>query len=86
MVLPLIVLGVSTVVALAVPFFFPTPAEKATVELNNKLKTGSFLTRDGSKPQTGASRVSSAITQITDNKQIILLLAIVLIFIVVVIR
>jgi hypothetical protein len=45
MVLPLLipaVIGVSTIAGLATPFLFPTPADKATVELNNKLKQGNF--------------------------------------------
>jgi len=45
MVLPLLVpaiIGASTIASLATPFFFPTPQEKATIELNNQLKEGNF--------------------------------------------
>lgn len=88
MVLPLIAIGVTTAVALAVPFFFPTQAETATVELNNKLNSqGSFLVRDGAAPQTGDGRPSQGTSKSNlDVKPIILLLAVALIIIMVIAR
>ena len=42
MVLPVIAIIGGTIIASLVPFFFPTPAENATVELNEKLGSGQF--------------------------------------------
>lgn len=55
MVLPLlpIAIGVSTLASLAIPFFFKTEAEEATVELNKTLKQGNFtLLQPEEKPNT----------------------------------
>lgn len=59
MALPLIaIVGVSAI-ASAIPFFFQTPAEQATVELNERVKSGQFQL-----VQTNQKK-----SQLTDNKK-----------------
>lgn len=75
MVLPLIaIIGVS-VIASAIPFFFQTPAEKATVELNQRIESGQFQILQTDQKNS----------QLTDNKKTMLIVVAVIAIIVVIV-
>ncbi len=75
MVLPLIaIVGVSAI-ASAIPFFFQTPAEQATVELSDRLKSGQFQL-----VQTDQKNSS-----LTDNKKSMLIMVGVVVVIIIIV-
>ena len=75
MVLPLIaIVGVSAI-ASAIPFFFQTPAEQATVELSDRLKSGQFQL-----VQTDQKN-----SPLTDNKKSMLIMVGVVVIIIIIV-
>lgn len=60
------IIGASTIAGLATPFLFPTEADKATIELNKKLKSGNFVLVKKNK-KTKVPDFSSGITKIVDD-------------------
>lgn len=70
MVLPLVVpaiVAASTAAGLATPFFFPTPQDKATIELNNRLKQGNFTIVKTEKEIKEPNFEAPDVEEITDN-------------------
>lgn len=87
MVLGIVAIGIASVASLAIPFFFPTPAEQATVELNNKLNSNqSFLSKDGSAPKTGFAKFFEGKTGGLDNKLVIVVVIAILFILLVVVK
>ena len=75
MVLPLIaIVGVSAI-ASAIPFFFQTPAEQATVELSDRIKSGQFQ----------LVQTSQKNSSLTDNKKSMLIVIAVIAVIVIIV-
>jgi len=75
LVLPLFaIIGVS-VIASAIPFFFQTPAEKATIKLSDRIESGQFqLVQTGQKT-----------SQLTDNKKSMLIMVGVVVVIIIIV-
>ena len=75
MVLPLIaIVGVSAI-ASAIPFFFQTPAQEATVELNDRIKSGQFQ----------LIQTTQKNSQLTDNKKGLLIVVAVIAVLVIIV-
>lgn len=82
MVLPILALVGATIASVAIPFFFPTKAETATVELNEKLGSGQFLLQ----PITTRDSDVNGEGFFADKKKLFLILIAIIIVILVVFR
>ena len=75
MVLPLIAIVGFSAIASAIPFFFQTSAEQATIELNDRINSGQFqLVQTNQKNPP-----------LTDNKKSMLILVAVIIIIIIIV-
>lgn len=75
MVLPLIAIVGFSAIASAIPFFFQTSAEKATVELSDRLKSGQFQ----------LVQTEQKNSQLTDNKKSMLIMVGVVVVIIIIV-